>query len=571
MHKSAIKNFVALSLLILMAGNATAATRKLAIIPFTVNAEKDLSYLSQGIADMMGSRITAATDVVTIDMASVRAGAKNLVQPLSRTAASDFGKTLGADYVIYGSITMLGGHVSIDANVIDVAKNAPPAAFYRQADSMAGVIPAVNNIAEEIGTTVFAASPVRSAGKTVQAVTIAPQATVAPPVPSPYMHPEKLLAEEDEPSGRNEETPSESPLPVSRESEEAGAPGSPFVVTGKARQERGFWKSRDYELELSGIAVGDVDGDGMNEAVLIAGSYLCVRRMERGRFYKIAEYQGAGYEQYLGVDAVDTDGNGKAEIFVTCINKSNKRLCSLVCEVNGRSIAMIAENQPWYFRAKSGNMIAGQKKGMSQDVFLPGIYRLEKSGSDYVQKEKIPMPVNGVSVYDYAWGRLLDDGSKQLIVMDENDRLKVYSKDGEMLWKSREHFGGSEMYITTKEDSDNEIGERRYLSQRVFVADLNNDGENEVLTVVNEAVSGRLFGRFKHFNGLKVVCLGWDGLGLSEMWHTRSVSGYASDFSPGDIDNDGKKEISVVVVSAREAALSTPRSSVIRYDLEGAM
>lgn len=592
MHKSALRYILLAALFMaLMVGSTAAQTKRLAIIPFTVNAEKDLSYLAQGAADMMGSRIAASTDVTPLDMATVRAGARDLARPLSRNAVADFGKQLNADYVLYGSITILGGHVSIDANVIDVSGNTSPAAFFRQADSMAGVIPAVNDIAGEIGKRVFSASPLRAAevtgGAPVDAPVDAPgdasgnasgnasatlQATAAPPVPSPYVHPEKLLDQNGLPDGQTPAPQTSRSAPTMPSGPQDGpTSGSPFVVTGKAAQDRGFWKSRDFDREFSGMAVGDVDGDGMNETILITNDYLCVRRMESGRFYMLAEREGPGYERQLAVDVADTDGNGRAEIFVTTINENNRRLCSFVCELSGRSIAMIAENQPWYFRTKGNGVIAGQKKGMSEDVFLPGIYRLERSGADYVQTEQISIPIDGVSVYDYATGRLLDNGEEQFVVMDENDRLKVYSKTGDIRWKSQDRFGGSETFVTVKEDSDNEIGERRYLPPRVFVTDLENDGQNEVLTVANDAVSGRLFNRFRQYSGVKVVCLGWNGLGLSEMWHTRQISGYASDFSLADIDNDGKNEVALVVVSARKAALSAPRSSVISYDLEGAL
>ncbi|MDY6824437.1 MAG: VCBS repeat-containing protein [Thermodesulfobacteriota bacterium] len=573
MHKSALRYILLAALFMaLMAGSAAAQTKQVAIIPFTVHAEKDLSYLAQGAADMMGSRLSASANVTPVDMAAVRAGADELERPLSREAVRRFGKQLDADYVLYGSITMLGGHVSIDTNVVDVTGDASPVSFYRQADTMAGVIPAVNDIAGEIGRKVFSASPARSTAKPAPSSAGSSAApSVVPPVPSPYVHPEKLLDGNVPGGGGAAGETTAGPVVPRQRPESPSSSNSPFVVTGKSRQERGFWKSRDYEMELIGMAVADVDGDGKNETVLIDDNYLAVRRMERGRFFIIAEREGASYRRNLAVDAVDTDGNGKAEIFVTCLNENSQKLCSYVCTVSGRSLDLIAEDQPWYFRAKGEGVIAGQKKGMSGDVFLPGIYRLMRNGDTYVQQAKIPVPaIPGLSVYDYAKGGILDNGNEQIVVMTEDDRLKVYSQSGDMLWKSRDRFGGSETYITVRKDSENELGDRRYLSQRIYVADVNNDGRNEVLTVVNESVSGRLFSRFKHYSGLKLVCLGWDGLGLSEMWHTRTVSGYGSDFSLADIDNDGKNEAAAVVVSAREAALSTPRSSVISYDLEGA-
>ncbi|MFZ5564039.1 MAG: FG-GAP-like repeat-containing protein [Thermodesulfobacteriota bacterium] len=548
--------FFAAVLLLGLSGGATPATAKtLAITPFTVNAAEDLTYLSRGAADMLASRIAAQTDVSVLDMALVGAEAVKMPAPLTRASAADLGRRLGADHVLFGSITVLGGQVSMDVNVVDVADpGKSPAAFYRQADSIATVIPAVGAMAGDIRASVFAAKPLGDAAVTTAAVPPAPDVVPAPVVvpSSPAIVPA---------------TPPAAPGQPSPESPGASA----FVMSRPADQTQAFWKSQDFDARILGLAVADVDGDKKMETVLLTDRLLTVRRLEQGRFFKLAEHSLAPQEKPLSVDAVDTDANGKAEIFVSCINTTTGALASFVLELSDRALTKIAEKQGWYFRS-IGGAVYGQKKGVSMaDIFLPGIYRLARQGDQYVAGEPLSLPGSDRSpLFSLATGNVTNSGATQVIAFDGEDHLRIYDTTGEVVWKSEEPFGGSETHITTREDSDNEIGQRFYLAQRIWVGDINGDGRTEVLTVANNAITGRLFDRFRQYSGARFVCLSWDGLGLSEVWHTQPVSGYASDFGLADVDNDGKPELVAAIVSARGAVVTRPRSSVISYDLEGA-
>ncbi|MDY6831093.1 MAG: hypothetical protein SWC96_04510 [Thermodesulfobacteriota bacterium] len=545
----------------LSGGAAHARVATLAITPFTINAETDLSYLSRGAAEMLASRIAARSGVSVMDMALVADAAARAPQPLTRAGAVALGRQLNADYVLFGSITVLGGPVSMDVNVIPVAEGAgPPAAFYRPADSIAGVIPAVGALAEEIRTTVFAAAPLGD-GAVAAPAAAGPTETVQP-APAP------VAVSAGAPAGAV--MAASAPAPAGDKTTDAGS--SAFVMSSQPGQEQDFWKSQDFEAEIRGLALADVSGDGKTEAVLLTDRLLTVRRLEQGRFFKLAEHRLAAYETPLAVDAVDTDNNGQAEIFVTCINKTTGALASFVLELSDRTLTTVAEKQAWYFRSMGDGAIYGQKKGLGMaDIFLPGIFRLARQGGQYTAQAPLETPAGErFPLFNLAVGDLTNTGTPQVIAYDDNDHLRIYDKDGQLVWKSENPFGGSETYITTKEDSDNEIGQRFYLAQRIWVGDIDGDGRTEVITVANNAVSGRLFDRFRHYSGARFVCLGWDGLGLAEKWHTRQVSGYASDFGMADFDNDGKPELVSAIVASRGAVVTKPRSSVISYDLEGA-
>ncbi len=186
--------FVFFSMLILCAASAAAAgPTRVAILPFDMNAEKDLTFLQEGILDMLGSRIAYQDQVEVISKRETHDALASVAGFEGESLALLAGGKLNADYVLFGSITMFGESVSIDAKMVDVTGRQPPLPFFTHTQGMAQVIPQVNRFATTINETVFgrtapdqanaapASSPAESPGQ-------------QPEQPyNPRMHPEKLL------------------------------------------------------------------------------------------------------------------------------------------------------------------------------------------------------------------------------------------------------------------------------------------------------------------------------------------------------------------------------------------
>ena len=134
---------------------ASAKINKVAVVPFKINSEKDLSYLKDGISSMFESRLSWEGKVQVINREITTAAAKNAKQPLNESNARSIGSKLKADYILFGNLTVFGNSVSIDAKMVDVSKTRETLSFYNQSQGMNEVIPRVNIIAEEINQKVF--------------------------------------------------------------------------------------------------------------------------------------------------------------------------------------------------------------------------------------------------------------------------------------------------------------------------------------------------------------------------------------------------------------------------------
>ncbi|MBE9533947.1 MAG: hypothetical protein IMF03_03035, partial [Proteobacteria bacterium] len=138
-----IRKFLVLVLIIPLlftaAGSAAETAKKVAILPFEINAPEDLSYLREGIMDMLASRISWEGKVEVIEEQLVKEALSGREGALNEAAAREVGTTLGADYVLFGSLTVFGDSVSIDAKMIALKEDRPPVSVYAQTKGMGEV------------------------------------------------------------------------------------------------------------------------------------------------------------------------------------------------------------------------------------------------------------------------------------------------------------------------------------------------------------------------------------------------------------------------------------------------
>ena len=107
-----------------------------------------------------------------------------------------------------------------------------------------------------------------------------------------------------------------------------------------------------------------------------------------------------------------------------------------------------------------------------------------------------------------------------------------------------------------------------YLQQRIFIADLDKDNQNEVIVVNNFDVTRGLFRRVRKYTSGNFEALVWDNVGLRAKWKTRKFSGYISDYDVDDFDNDGTAELVFAVVAQSGGPLSDPKSYFVSWSIK---
>ena len=205
-----------------------------AVVPFKINAEKDLSFLRDGIVEMLASRLFWEDRVGVLTRDDTAKVHENVQAPLNESKARQIGTRLKVDYVLFGSLTVFGNSVSIDAKMIALKEDRPPVSVYDQTKGRSEVIPRTNDFAQDINNQIFGRGPTAVAAAPSQ-----PRFSKA--------HPETIM------SGPAPSTP-------------APQGGSSFVQLQSGREASSdIFKSQKLSFPVLGMDVGDLDGDGVGD------------------------------------------------------------------------------------------------------------------------------------------------------------------------------------------------------------------------------------------------------------------------------------------------------------------
>ena len=280
--------------------------------------------------------------------------------------------------------------------------------------------------------------------------------------------------------------------------------------------------------------IGDVDGDSVVDIVMADQQRVYIYHRINNKLKEIGRVAIKSKKYSIhGVSVADLNNNGRAEIYVSAADEKKPRSFGL--EWNGQKFDYIFTKAPWYLRTllldDGRTILIGQQAGQSS-ALRPGIYELRTGAKlEIVRKLRLPGTVN---LFDFALADLDEDGRAEIITIDQKDRLRVLEPGGRTLWKSDEYFGGTTRYIgEDREDNDTRPGgsnERVYLPSRIIVRDMNRDGRVDVIVNRNPETATRAFRNLKNYPSGAIYCLTWNGMGLSELWRTRKISGYIADY-----------------------------------------
>jgi TolB-like protein len=529
-------------------GWAAEAVKKVAILPFQMNAPEDLDYLREGIMDMLASRLAWEGKVEVIDKEAVKEALAGYSGSLNESAARQVGSSLGVDYVLFGSLTVFGESVSIDGKMVALKEDTSPVTVYAQTKGLSEVIPRINEFAQNINSKIFGrGSP-----------------AVAPPPEQPRFsqaHPEKLLAHGAPPP---QEQQPHSEL-------------NPYFITPTAPPEPGgLWHSQSLEEAITSMAVADVNGDNIPEVLLLSPGALYIYQQAPTSLRLIKKYEGDRDDHFLWVSTADLNGNSIPEIYVS--NRRREQLMSsFVLEWNGSDWVRTAESIRYHLRAMElpgkGTVLLGQGS-RKEEPFSGGIFIMKKGEGEFQPFEGVGLPPR-TRIYGFNLADLTGNGSAEVLVLDRSNKLTVSATNDETLWESNDQFAASFDYLKGVETSPAarlgvEEREKIYLNAPILIADLNGDQRPEVLVNKNNTglLGGRGFINVNFFGESELYSLSWNGLAMMENWHTPKFPGMTTAYQVADVNGDGAPELLVALVSDPGSAVwKKAKSKVVAYPI----
>lgn len=316
--------------------------------------------------------------------------------------------------------------------------------------------------------------------------------------------------------------------------EAAAAPATTAAQTAAAppsdsRQplSRGPW----LPIEAVSMAFADVTGDGAKDIILAGSKSITVYAPESQTPLCSMDDSATGL-RFLSVDALDLDGNGRAEIFASLHNSFFERFETQVLECEGGALRKIA-TLPFLTRAYADP--AGTWRLASQQLLLDetfpfgGIYELEYQNGRYSQGHRLNLARLGW-LYSFA------QGAENLhFFYTPNNKIRAQEPKGNSL--SKDAYGQSANRLTWRE--------RQVVFGPRLVPARGPESFEGLYAVKNIPGLGGLAGAFGIFSGSEVHFLKWNGLALEPQW-TAEIGGYAPDLW---LDGD---RVLVAVVSKNE-------------------
>ncbi|MBI4949869.1 MAG: VCBS repeat-containing protein [Deltaproteobacteria bacterium] len=535
---SYIKTLICLILLAIPSAGY-AKTLRIALMPWKVNSSEEMEFVKNAVADMLSSRLGSKETIEIIRPEAVKE-ALGEKKALNESSAIEAGKKLKADYVLSGSLTVIGAAVSMDASLVNVA-TAVSTPLYSKASGLASVVGLIDQLSEDVLVATGLKQP------------------VAPPLPKAEA--KETLAAKNEAKDVAHRPEAESY--IVKPTEDAKRPV--------------LWKSAPIEGLFKAAVSADLDNDDVKEIVLLSGKSIIIARRDGDALKSVKELKESGHGEFFAASVIDADNDGVEELYISRIE--DERASGLSIEFREGDYRVVSKDIPFMMRTvdgEKGPVLIGQRFRKSDGIYGP-LVALEKKGGAVNEKGIYPVALpRRADIYRFDSIDLTGDGVAELLTLDDRGYLHIYKKGVNEKWeetaKSVDWFGGTLNYVRFGSDQPG-VAEAEPVSieGRFFHADLNNDGKAEVVIKKNTPGGlGRSAERASSYKSGEVVSLSWDEKAMSlvaENWRTKEIGGYVSDFFVGDLDKDGSPEVVLLVVEGTEKLFGTPKSYILSLRL----
>ncbi len=538
-----MKRFTGLALGIFLAfvfclPQAEAAPRvTFVVLPFQIQGPQGFAYLEKSIPQMLNSRLYLK-DQVEPAVHDLPAG----VGPAASQAAAESARTsLKADYVVWGSVTVVGDDCSLDVRVLGKDGNVWAQARDSKSSQLIG---AIKGVSDKINVEVFGR---KSAGSAVQ------PGLSGPGTPNPG-----LVSGEDKPHD---------------------VYLNPQIRYSGGSEDDSQLRSQTLPFTALSMEVIDADNDGRNELILLEQNVVHAYRFDGpGKMDHLAKYELPRTASSLGVRALPSR-SGYPWIIVNQVDSHNIPQ-TLILTFDGTSFKEEMKNvkfllnvvriPPDYIPTLVGQRVQTPK-------FLHGdVFEMVKMGNELTAGKKLDLP-SDADVFNFTFlpAGQGEDNAEKLIILSPNEALRTYTMKGARLYESEETYSGSAVGVEMSTSMPGmgpdtvTMGGIYYMPMRMLAADLDRNGNFELLVNRPISTASQIFDRYRFFPQSELHSLYWDGIGMNLQWKTRRIKGSMVDYTIADANNDGTLDL-VACLNTHPGALgvNARKCLIVLYPLD---
>jgi hypothetical protein len=334
-----------------------------------------------------------------------------------------------------------------------------------------------------------------------------------------------------------------------------------------------FVSKQEFSYEIVDFDVGDINGDGKNEFILIDRYRVMIFKNKKGHLSRVAQVKTRkGINHFLGVDVSDINGNGRDEIFVT--NQTDDKLSSFALELKSKQkkLHFTWKNANLYFRVLrpmgKRPILVSQGSGFQNPIEGPIKKVLYKNGK-YQQGPELNTPNvygNHFILYGLTQEDLNGNGTPETIILDNKFHLRVYSQKGDLVVKSDEYFGHDPRLIdvgVVEDIAGLHQGEPIRFKGRLEFVQL---GANRYLVLpMNKTLGGGFLNRLVMVENSGLALLRLTGEGFEKAFESSKQKGFLASFRAIPHKNEAGAGIYVLRVS-KDILTNAVHSTLTTYE-----
>ncbi len=498
--------------------------QSIVILPWKINGDEKLSYLSTAMVDMLSSRIGSSGGLVIAardSVLEVLEKFKGIAVTLEQ--AQEISDKLSADFVLYGSLTIIGDDISIDGELFNKTTGAS-SKIYLTGRGLDSIISLVG----ELSIKVRSHSLGDKSGELEKD--------------------EASLGEVYKDQGIKE---------LKKD------PGFELII-----------KSKDLGGRFESMELVDLDGDGEDEYVLISKKKVVIQKKIDGSLKSLEVFGLSSDKENVWVSSMDANKDGRQELYLSRIGRSSAE--TLIVEFSNDTYSVISEGTPWLIRSLRAE---GEPPVLLAQKFRRGwgysgkIFKVKRSGAELIKLENFKTPRN-INLYGFELIDLTGDKKNELVSIGKRGILTVFKKNEKEKWekisKTSKAYGGT-LNVIESSVGDLDLFDLSDTSEgfvlvegNFFYEEMNREKGLEVIIAKNNpgGVFGALSSRVRVFDGASIRVLTWDGLGLKELQvGIEDIGGYVADINLKD------DVLSILVIEGADFISRNEKSYVLFYRL----
>jgi TolB-like protein len=493
--------------------SALAADKAVGLLPFVLHADPSKEFLRSGIQSMLVSRLEG-------EGLSVLHGDR--IEPLlkeeekegidSEERARGIARELGVDYVIFGSVTTLGGGYSLDFSILDLTGDSPQRTQVAEAVDENQLIERLSDMAHQFRAVVE--------GIEYAAYRAARQDTLgsAETAKGLFFRP--------------------------------GAGGYGFQPTGRA----------SVRMGILSFDAGDLDGDGTPELVLLTRDEVFIYHRENNQFILLNTFEAGMGEYFLKVSVGDADLDGRDELYL--VSDYGERAQSVVYDWDKtfrERFRMRGHLQVDVGRDERPPVVYFQDTMLNR-YFNGDIFVMDYQGRNkLVPQRALHEFEKGIQFYTLMQYDLDGDGGREFIGLSDMSYLHVWNAAGKSLWTSTDDMGGTNNAYKTGQVTRELSKTRIPFNSKPEVMDIDGDGTREVLAIKNIPFIDHLT-NLKLYQESKLYAYKVEGDSLSSEWATGKLK-----YSITDLKATGET-LYIAFLEGKFSKLSRARGRIMWFE-----